>query len=143
VKPATLGQCFSLQRAWIYGPLSVLVANGQASRDAVDGAFIALVQHVNLIAKLNPRGFQLAERGSDPAISQVVARVVVKPDDQNPGMVASGSDDQIMQVLEVFGIASQNREGVGNRVYKYPRIRSRQQPDISSQDRIVSRSEQP
>ena len=68
-----------------------------------------LVQYVNPVANRNPRGFQLGDRGSNPAIGQVVTRVVVKPDDQNPGMMASGSHDQVMQVFEVFGIPSQNR----------------------------------
>ncbi len=34
-------------------------------------------------------------------------RVIVKPDDQNPGMMANGRHDQVMQVFEVLGIPSQ------------------------------------
>jgi hypothetical protein len=73
-----------------------------------------LVQYVNPIADWNSRGFQLADRGCDPPISKVVMRVIVKPDDQNPGMMANGSHDQVMQVFEVLGIPSQNRESLGD-----------------------------
>ena len=66
-----------------------------------------LVQYVNPIANRNSRGFQLADGGCDPPIGQVVTRVIVKPDDQNPGMMANGSHDQVMQVFEVLGIPSQ------------------------------------
>ena len=73
-----------------------------------------LVQYVNPIvnpiANRNSRGFQLADGGCDPPIGQVVMRVIVKPDDQNPGMMANGSHDQVMQVFEVLGIPSQNVE---------------------------------
>ena len=62
---------------------------------------------VNPIANRNSRGFQLADGGCDPAIGQVMTRVIVKPDDQNPGMMANGSHDQVMQVFEVLGIPSQ------------------------------------
>ena len=34
-------------------------------------------------------------------------RVIVKPDDQNPAMMANGNHDQVMQVFEVLGIPSQ------------------------------------
>ena len=67
-----------------------------------------LVQYVNPIVNRNSRGFQLAHRGCDPPIGQVVTWVIVKPDDQNPGMMANGSHDQVMQVFEVLGIPSQN-----------------------------------
>ena len=66
-----------------------------------------LVQYVNPIANRNSRGFQLADGGCDPPIGQVVTRVIVKPDDQNPGMMANGSHDLVMQVFEVLGIPSQ------------------------------------
>ena len=33
-------------------------------------------------------------------------RVIVKPDDKDPGMTANGSHDQVMQVFEVLGIPS-------------------------------------
>jgi len=36
-----------------------------------------------------------------------MTRVIVKPDDQNPGMMANGSHDQVMQVFEALGIPSQ------------------------------------
>ena len=65
--------------------------------------------------------------GRNPPIGQVVARVVVKPDDQNPSMMACGSDDQVMEVFEIFGILSQNRETVGDRVDHHSRIRDGQQ----------------
>jgi len=61
----------------------------------------------NPIANRNSRGFQFADGGCDPAISQVMTRVIVKPDDQNPGMMANGSHDQVMQVFEALGIPSQ------------------------------------
>ncbi len=70
---------------------------------------IALTVDVDAIAShVITRGFQLADRGCDPPIGQVVMRVIVKPDDQNPGMMANGSHDQVMQVFEVLGIPSQN-----------------------------------
>jgi len=92
---------------------------------------------VNLIAGRNRRGFQLADRCCNPSIGQVVTRVIVKSDDKNPGMMASGSHDQVMEVFEVLGIARQNWESLGNRVDKHSRIRYRQQPDVSTEDRIV------
>jgi len=51
--------------------------------------------------------------------------------------MASGGHDQIMEVLEVFGIPSQKREVLDDRVDKHSRIRYRQQPDVSTEDRIV------
>jgi hypothetical protein len=66
-----------------------------------------LVQYMNPIANRNSRGFQLADGGCDPSIGQVVMRVIVKPDDQNPAMMANGNHDQVMQVFEVLGIPSQ------------------------------------
>jgi hypothetical protein len=79
---------------------------------------------VNPIVDWDSRRFQLADRGCNPAISQVVTRVVVKPDDQNSGVMARGSDDQVMEVFGVFGILSQDWESLGNRVDKHPRIRN-------------------
>jgi hypothetical protein len=79
-------------------------------------------QYVNLTANRNSRRLQLAERGCDPSISQVVTWVIFKPDDQNTGVVASGSDDQVMEVFEVFGILRQNRETFDDRVDHQPRI---------------------
>src|SRR5271157_1253602 len=66
-----------------------------------------LVHYVNPVADRNSTGFQLADRGCNPPIGQVVTRVIVKPDDQNAGMMANGSHDQVMQVFEVLGIPSQ------------------------------------
>jgi len=66
-----------------------------------------LVQYMNPIANRNSRGFQLADGGCDSPIGQVVLWVIVKPDDQDPGMMANGSHDQVMQVFEVLGIPSQ------------------------------------
>jgi hypothetical protein len=66
-----------------------------------------LVQHVNPIANRNSRGFQLADGGCDPPIGQVVTGVVIESDDQNSGMMANGSHDQVMEVFEVLGIPSQ------------------------------------
>ena len=54
------------------------------------------VQHVNPIANRNRGGFQFADRGCNPSISQVVTWVIVNPDDEYPGMVASGGHDQVM-----------------------------------------------
>ena len=68
---------------------------------------LPLVQYVNPIANRISRGFQLADRGCNPPIGQVVTRVIVKPDDQNPGMMANGNHDQVMEVFEVLGILSQ------------------------------------
>jgi hypothetical protein len=82
-----------------------------------------LVQHVNPVPNGNSRGFQLGDRGSNPAIRQVVTRVVVEPDDQNPGMMANGGHDQVMEVFEIFGVSSQNREVLDDRVDKHSRIR--------------------
>jgi hypothetical protein len=65
---------------------------------------------VNPVTNGNARRLQLSDGGRNPPIGQVVARVMVKPDDQNPSMLACGSDDQVMEVFEVFGILSQNRE---------------------------------
>ena len=67
-----------------------------------------LVHYVNPIANRNSRGFQLADRGCDPPIGQVVMRVIVEPDDQDSGMMANGSHYQVMQVFEVLGIPSQH-----------------------------------
>jgi hypothetical protein len=58
---------------------------------------------VNLIANRSRRGFQLADRGCNPAVGQVVIWVIVKPDDQDSGMMASGSGDQVMEIFEVWG----------------------------------------
>ena len=66
-----------------------------------------LVQYVNPIANRNSRGFQLADGGCDPPIGQVVTGIIIESDDQNPGMMANGSHDQVMQVFEVLGIPSQ------------------------------------
>ncbi len=84
---------------------------------------VPLVQHVNPVANPDPRSFQLGDRGSNSSVRQVVTPVVVKTDDQNTGMVASGSDDQFMQVFEVFRIVCQNREALGNREDEHSRIR--------------------
>ena len=65
-----------------------------------------LVQYVDPIANRNSRGFQLADGGCDPAIGQVMTRVIVEPNDQYSGMMAKGSHDQVMQVFEVLGIPS-------------------------------------
>ncbi|MBV8128621.1 MAG: hypothetical protein JO114_13325 [Planctomycetaceae bacterium] len=43
-----------------------------------------LVHYVNPIANRNSTGFQLAERGCDPTIGQVVTWVIVEADDENP-----------------------------------------------------------
>jgi hypothetical protein len=59
---------------------------------------------MNLVSNRNRRGFQLANRGRDPSIGQVVTRVVIKPDDQYSGMMTRGSDDEVVEVFEVFGI---------------------------------------
>jgi hypothetical protein len=66
-----------------------------------------------------------------------VTRVVVKADDQNTGMMASGSDNEGMEVFEVFCIPSENREVLGDRVNKHPRIGHRQQADISGHHGMV------
>ncbi len=57
-----------------------------------------LVQHLNLISGRNRRGFQIGDRGCNPPIGQVVTRVVVEADDQNPGMRARRSHDQVMEL---------------------------------------------
>ena len=101
-----------------------------------------LVQYVNPVANRNSRGLQLGDRGSNPAIRQIVTRVVVEPDDQYPGMMTNGRLDQVMQVFEVCRILSQNREGLGDRVNQHPRIRDRKQSGIPGQDRIVPLSPQ-
>src|SRR5271166_4199819 len=67
-----------------------------------------LVQYVNPIANRNATGFQLADRGCNPPIGQVVTGVVIESDDQNSGMMGNGSHHQVMQVFEVLGIPSQN-----------------------------------
>jgi hypothetical protein len=95
------------------------------------------VQHVNLISGRNRREFQLADRGCNSPFGQVVTRVVVQADDQNPGMMALGSHNQVMEVFEVLGVASQNWENLGNRVDQHSRIRDRQKSDVSTRDRIV------
>jgi len=64
---------------------------------------------VNPIANRNSRGFQLADGGCDPPIGQVVMLVIVKPDDQNPGMMANDSHAQVMQVFEILRIRNQYR----------------------------------
>ena len=74
-----------------------------------------MVQHVNLIANRDRGGCQLADRDCDPSIGQVAPRVVVKADDQGSGVMASGSDDQVMKVFEVLRVASQNWERLGTR----------------------------
>ncbi|MGA7498950.1 MAG: hypothetical protein WBX00_19645 [Isosphaeraceae bacterium] len=66
-----------------------------------------LVQYMNPIANRNSRGFQLADGACDPPIGQVVTGIVIESDDQNSGMMANGSHDQVMQVFEVLGIPSQ------------------------------------
>ena len=63
-----------------------------------------LVQYMNPIANRDSRGFQLADSGCDPPIGQVVTGIVIESDDQNSGMMANGSHDQVMQVFE--GISS-------------------------------------
>jgi hypothetical protein len=75
-----------------------------------------LVQYVNHVTNGNARRLQLANGGRNLPIGQVVVRVVVKPDDQDPGMMACGGDDQVMEVFEVIGIVSQNRETFCDRV---------------------------
>ncbi len=70
---------------------------------------IALTVDVDAIAShVITRGFQLADGGCDPPIGQVVTGIVIESDDQNSGMMANGSHDQVMQVFEVLGIPSQN-----------------------------------
>ncbi len=96
-----------------------------------------LVQYLNPIADRNSRGFQLADGGCDPAIGQVMTRVIVEPNDQYSGMMATGSHYQVMQVFEVLGIPSQKRKSLDDGEYKHSRIRDRQQPDVAGQDRIV------
>ena len=73
--------------------------------------------------KFQHQSFPLCDRRSNSSVRRVVTRVVVKTDDQNTGMVASGSDDQVMQVFEVFRIMCQNREALGNREDEHSRIR--------------------
>ena len=95
------------------------------------------VQYVDPVASRKPRICQLGDRGSNPAISQVVTRVVVEPDNQNPGMMAGGCHYHVMEVFEIFGILGQNRDTLGDRINQHPRIRDRQQSDITGKDWIV------
>jgi hypothetical protein len=91
---------------------------------------------VNLITNRNFRGFQFANCGRDPAIGQIVARVTVKSDNQNPGMMASGSHDQIVQLFEIVGTPSQDWQGLTDGETKYARIGEGQQANVTGQDRI-------
>jgi hypothetical protein len=50
--------------------------------------------------------------------------VIVKSDDWNSGMMASGGDAQVREVFEAFRILSQGRDSPGNRVDKHPCIRN-------------------
>ncbi len=63
--------------------------------------------------------------------------------EENPGMMARRSHDQIMQVFEVLGIASQNRNALGDTKDQHSRIRDGQQSDVRSKDRIVTASPKP
>ena len=47
-----------------------------------------------------------------------MAWVVVEADDKHSGMVTACSDDQVMQVREILGVASQHRQRLGDRQAK-------------------------
>ena len=94
-------------------------------------------EYVSTVANGDVRRLELADRGCNPPVGQVLARLVVKLDDQNSGVIAHGSDDQVMQVFEVFGVLSENRASLGDREDKRPRIRDRQQPGVGGQSGIV------
>jgi hypothetical protein len=59
----------------IWGPSQVFLLSSQAEHSS------PLVQCMKLIANRNSSGLQSADRGCNPAIGEVVARVVVEADD--------------------------------------------------------------
>ena len=81
---------------------------------------------MNSWANRNSERFQFAQRGSNHPIGQTVTRDIVKPDDQDPRMMANSRNDQVMHVFQALRISSQNWETYGDRLDQQPRIRDRQ-----------------
>jgi hypothetical protein len=51
---------------------------------------------MNPIADGNSEGFQFAKRGGNSPFGQVIARVIVEPDDQNAWVLAAYDLDQVL-----------------------------------------------
>ncbi len=69
------------------------------------------------------RGFQLADRGGNSPFGQVIARVIVEPDDQDAWVVTAYDHDQVVSVFEVFRIPGQDRQSLSECEDQDPWIR--------------------
>ena len=73
-----------------------------------------MVQNMNLIWDHHTRGFQSGHRGRDACVDQIVARIIVEPNDKNPGMASPDSENEVVEIGEVFVISRENQATCGH-----------------------------
>jgi hypothetical protein len=73
-----------------------------------------MIQNVDAVGDQNPRRLEVSKRCRDGPLGQVMPRVVVESDDQNARVMTADSNDQVVQIGEVFVVPGQHWAALGD-----------------------------